>query len=45
MTMDGARLLKFFEAGGEPVERFEPVTLAEARRRIQEPLARAGENP
>jgi hypothetical protein len=45
MTMDVARLLKFFEGGGELVERLEPVTLSEARRRIEEPLARAGENP
>jgi hypothetical protein len=45
LTMDVARLLKFLQDGSELVERLEPVTLSEARRRIEEPLARAGENP
>lgn len=45
LTTDVDRLLKFFEVGGELLERLEPVALSEARRRIEEPLARAGENP
>ncbi|HTR94670.1 MAG TPA: hypothetical protein VMI73_23305 [Trebonia sp.] len=45
LTMDVSRLLKFFEVGGELVERLEPVALSEARRRIEVPLARAGGDP
>ena len=45
LTTDVPRLLKFFEDGGELIERLEPIALSEARRRIEGPLAQAGQDP
>ncbi|MGH3252285.1 MAG: hypothetical protein ACRDOI_39580 [Trebonia sp.] len=45
LTTDVPRLLKFFEDDDEVIERLEPIALAEARRRIEVPLARAGLDP
>ena len=45
LATDVPRLLKFFADGDELVERLDPVTLSEARRRIEVPLARAGQDP
>jgi hypothetical protein len=45
LTTDVPRLLKFFEDGDDLIERLEPITLSEARRRIEVPLAKAGQDP
>lgn len=45
VTTDVPRLLKFFADGDDLVERLDPVALSEARRRIEVPLARAGQDP
>jgi hypothetical protein len=41
LTTDVPRLLKFFEDSDDLIERLEPLTPSEARRRIEVPLARA----
>ena len=46
LTTDVPRLMKLFEADDDEFfERLEPVALSEARRRIEGPLARAGQDP
>ena len=45
LTTDVPRLLKFFEDGDQLIERLEPITLSEARRRMEVPLAKAGHDP
>jgi hypothetical protein len=45
LTTDVPRLLKFFEDGDQLIERLEPITLSEARRRMEVPLAKAGQDP
>jgi hypothetical protein len=45
LTTDVAAVLKFFEDSDEFIERFEPIALSEARRRIEVPLARTGQDP
>lgn len=42
---DGAGLLKMIREELQPWESIEQIPLAQARRRIEEPLARAGDNP
>jgi hypothetical protein len=44
LTTDVPRVLKFFEDGGDLIERLEPIALSEARRRIEGPLTRAGQD-
>jgi hypothetical protein len=44
LVRDVPRALKFFADGDGLIERLEPVTLPEARRRIEAPLARAGQD-
>jgi len=44
LPTDVPRLLKFFADGDELVERLDPVSLSEARRRIEVPLAQAGQD-
>jgi len=38
-------VLKFFEEGDGLIEHLEPIALSEARRRIEVPLAQAGQDP
>jgi hypothetical protein len=47
LSQDVPRLLKFFEDEGEDelIGRLEPIALSEARRRIEVPLAQAGQDP
>ena len=45
LSTDVPRLLKFFEDSNEMAERLEPIALSEARRRIEVPLAQAGQDP
>jgi hypothetical protein len=45
LTTDVPRLLKFFEDSDDLIERLEPITPSEARRRIEVPLAQAGQDP
>ena len=45
LTTDVPRVLKFFEEGDGLIERLEPIALSEARRRIEVPLAKAGQDP
>jgi hypothetical protein len=45
LTTDVPRVLKFFEEGDGLIERLEPIALSEARRRIEVPLAQAGQDP
>jgi hypothetical protein len=45
LTTDVPRLLKFFEDDDEFIERLEPIALSEARRRVEVPLAQAGQDP
>jgi hypothetical protein len=45
LTQDVPGLLKFFEDDDEFIERLEPVALSEARRRVEVPLAQAGQDP
>jgi hypothetical protein len=45
LTTDVPRLLKFFEDDDEFIERLEPIALSEARRRVEVPLAKAGQDP
>jgi hypothetical protein len=45
LTTDVPRVLKFFEEGDDLIERLEPIALSEARRRIEVPLAQAGQDP
>ncbi len=45
LSTDFPRLMKFFEDDDEFFERLEPVALSEARRRIEGPLAQAGQDP
>jgi hypothetical protein len=45
LSQDVPRLLKFFEDEDELIERLEPIALSEARRRIEVPLAQAGQDP
>jgi len=45
LTTDVPRLLKFFEDDDDLIERLEPIALSEARRRIEVPLAQAGQDP
>jgi hypothetical protein len=45
LTTDVASVLKFFEDSDEFIERLEPIALSEARRRIEVPLARTGQDP
>lgn len=45
VSPDAAGLLKMVQDAVEPHERFEEITLADARRRIEGPLAHAGEDP
>jgi hypothetical protein len=42
---DVPRALKFFEEGEGLIKRLEPIALSEARRRIEVPLAKAGQDP
>jgi hypothetical protein len=44
LTEDVPRLLKFIEDSDNLVERLEPLALAEARRRIEVPLAQVGQD-
>ena len=45
LTTDVPRLLKLFADGDGIVERLEPVALSEARRCVEVPLTRAGQDP
>jgi hypothetical protein len=45
VTEDAEGILKTLQDNAESFERFEQITLAEARQHIEAPLARAGENP
>jgi hypothetical protein len=42
---DADGMLKTLQDRAEPLRRFEEITLAEARRRVEAPLARAGDDP
>jgi hypothetical protein len=44
VSLDAAGLLKTMRDAVEPFERFDEIPLADARRRIEEPLAHAGED-
>jgi hypothetical protein len=44
LITDVPRVLKFFEDGGDLIERLEPIALSEARRRIEGPLTQAGQD-
>jgi hypothetical protein len=45
VSADAANLLKMAQEALEPYERFEEIPLADARRRIEGPLADIGDNP
>jgi hypothetical protein len=45
VSTDAASLLTAIQDAAHPYERFEEIPLADARRRIEGPLAHAGENP
>lgn len=45
VTEDAEGILTTLRDNAQPFERLDPITLAEARRRLEVPLARAGENP
>jgi hypothetical protein len=45
VSPDAAGLLKQIQEAVEPYERFEEISLGDARRRIEGPLATAGDNP